>query len=127
MIVSVKWAALKQTHSYEYVVRFALGGLATVFAGVIAEASLVRKPAVCFWPSRPSSVPAPHSLKNMNAIKKPRKGFKGKNETGVRQRLMPSALVGGASHLQSLPLQSGRWHRMGRRPHSGWRRRLGFL
>ena len=37
MIVSVKWAALKQTHGYEYVVRFALGGLATVFAGVIAE------------------------------------------------------------------------------------------
>src|SRR3978361_356983 len=37
MIVSVKWAALKQTYGYEYVVRFALGGLATVFAGVIAE------------------------------------------------------------------------------------------
>jgi hypothetical protein len=37
MIVHVKWSALKQTHGYEYVVRFALGGLATVFAGVIAD------------------------------------------------------------------------------------------
>jgi hypothetical protein len=41
MIVSVKWAALKQTHGYEYVARFALGGLATVFAGVMPS-SLVR-------------------------------------------------------------------------------------
>jgi hypothetical protein len=37
MIVRVKWSALKQTHGYEYIVRFALGGLATVFAGVIAD------------------------------------------------------------------------------------------
>ena len=37
MIVSVKWSALKQTHGYEYIVRFALGGLATVLAGVIAD------------------------------------------------------------------------------------------
>jgi len=37
MIVRIKRSALKQTHGYEYLVRFALGGLATVFAGVIAE------------------------------------------------------------------------------------------
>jgi hypothetical protein len=37
MLVRVKWSALKQTHWYEYVVRLALGGLATVFAGVIAD------------------------------------------------------------------------------------------
>jgi hypothetical protein len=37
MIVSVKWSALKQTHGYEYAVRFALGGLATLLAGVIAD------------------------------------------------------------------------------------------
>jgi hypothetical protein len=37
MIASVKWAALRQTHGYEYIVRFVLGGLATVLAGVIAE------------------------------------------------------------------------------------------
>jgi hypothetical protein len=37
MIVRIKWAALKQTHGYEYLVRFALGGLATLLAGVIAD------------------------------------------------------------------------------------------
>jgi hypothetical protein len=37
MIVRIKWSALKQTHGYEYVVRFVLGGLATVFAGVLAD------------------------------------------------------------------------------------------
>jgi hypothetical protein len=37
MIVRVKWAALKQTHGYEYAIRFVLGGLATVLAGVIAD------------------------------------------------------------------------------------------
>jgi hypothetical protein len=37
MIVRIKWSTLKQTHGYEYLVRFALGGLATVFAGVIAD------------------------------------------------------------------------------------------
>jgi hypothetical protein len=37
MIVRVKWAAMKLTHGYEYAVRFALGGLATVLAGLIAD------------------------------------------------------------------------------------------
>jgi hypothetical protein len=38
MIVRIKWSALTQTNGYEYAVRFALGGLATVFAGLIADA-----------------------------------------------------------------------------------------
>jgi hypothetical protein len=38
MIVRNKWSALTQTNGYEYAVRFALGGLATVFAGLIADA-----------------------------------------------------------------------------------------
>jgi Protein of unknown function (DUF3147) len=37
MIVRVEWSALTQTHGYEYFVRFALGGLATVFAAIIAD------------------------------------------------------------------------------------------
>jgi hypothetical protein len=37
VIVRVKWLVLKQTHGYEHIVRFALGGLATVFAGVLAD------------------------------------------------------------------------------------------
>jgi hypothetical protein len=37
MVVSVKLAALKEGRWYEYVIRFALGGLTTVVAGVIAH------------------------------------------------------------------------------------------
>jgi hypothetical protein len=37
MIVRIKWSALQQTHGYEYLVRFALGGVATLLAGVIAD------------------------------------------------------------------------------------------
>jgi Protein of unknown function (DUF3147) len=37
MIVRAKFSALKQSHWYEYVVRFALGGLATVGAGLVAD------------------------------------------------------------------------------------------
>jgi hypothetical protein len=37
MVIRFKFSALKQGRWYEYVVRFALGGLATVVAGVIAD------------------------------------------------------------------------------------------
>jgi hypothetical protein len=37
MIVHAKWSALSQSQWYEYVLRFALGGLTTSFAGAIAE------------------------------------------------------------------------------------------
>jgi hypothetical protein len=37
MIVRAKLSALKQGHRYEYLVRFALGGLATVVAGLVAD------------------------------------------------------------------------------------------
>jgi Protein of unknown function (DUF3147) len=37
MIVSVKLSALNEGRSYEYVIRFALGGLTTLIAGIIAE------------------------------------------------------------------------------------------
>ncbi|MBC9878558.1 hypothetical protein G8O24_14535 [Bradyrhizobium sp. INPA01-394B] len=36
MPVKLSWSALKQTRGYEYAVRFLLGGLATVFAGVVS-------------------------------------------------------------------------------------------
>ena len=39
MVVHFKFAALKQGHTYEYVVRFALGGLATVVAGLLADSA----------------------------------------------------------------------------------------
>jgi len=37
MIVRAKWEALREGHWYEYVVRFVLGGAATVVAGLIAD------------------------------------------------------------------------------------------
>jgi hypothetical protein len=37
MMVRIKFSALKQSHWYEFVVRFVLGGLATVFAGIVAN------------------------------------------------------------------------------------------
>jgi hypothetical protein len=37
MMVRVKLSAFKQSHWYEHVVRFALGGLATVVAGLVAD------------------------------------------------------------------------------------------
>jgi hypothetical protein len=37
MMVHAKWSALRQSRWYEYLLRFALGGLTTVIAGVIAD------------------------------------------------------------------------------------------
>jgi hypothetical protein len=37
MVVRFKWSALKQGKPYEYLIRFALGGLATVIAGLVAD------------------------------------------------------------------------------------------
>jgi hypothetical protein len=37
MVVRVKWAALREGRWYEHLVRFVLGGLVTVLAGVVAD------------------------------------------------------------------------------------------
>jgi len=37
MAVRVRWSALKQSRWYEYLLRFVLGGLATVLAGTVAQ------------------------------------------------------------------------------------------
>jgi Protein of unknown function (DUF3147) len=37
MMVHVKWSALRQSRWYEYVLRFVLGGVATLVAGLVAE------------------------------------------------------------------------------------------
>jgi hypothetical protein len=37
-MVRLKWSALKESRWYEFVVRFVLGGLATCFAGLVANA-----------------------------------------------------------------------------------------
>ncbi|WGD50435.1 DUF3147 family protein [Bradyrhizobium sp. CB1650] len=35
MLVKLSWSALKQTHWYEYAIRFVLGGVATILAGAV--------------------------------------------------------------------------------------------
>jgi hypothetical protein len=47
-------SSLKEGRWYEYLVRFALGGAATVFTAAVME----HPSAVCFWPFRPSSARA---------------------------------------------------------------------
>jgi hypothetical protein len=37
MIAHFKWSALKESSWYEYIVRFGLGGLTTVFTGAVAQ------------------------------------------------------------------------------------------
>jgi hypothetical protein len=37
LVIHLKWSALKQSRWYEYVLRFALGGAATMMAGAIAQ------------------------------------------------------------------------------------------
>ena len=50
-------SSLKEGRWYEYLVRFALGGAATVFTG-LSVAVMEHPSAVCFWPFRPSSARA---------------------------------------------------------------------
>jgi hypothetical protein len=52
-------SSLKEGRWYEYAVRFALGGTATVFT-VSSAAALERPSVVSFSLFPPSSVPAPH-------------------------------------------------------------------
>ena len=37
MLIRLKGSALKETRAYEYLIRFGLGGITTVLAGVIAD------------------------------------------------------------------------------------------
>jgi hypothetical protein len=37
MMLHIRWSALRQSHGYEYAVRFGLGGAATVMTGLIAD------------------------------------------------------------------------------------------
>jgi len=70
MIVRIKWSALQQTHGYEYLVRFALGGLATLLAGVIAD-RFGPETGGLFLAFPPSSARAPRWSRSMSAIEKP--------------------------------------------------------
>ncbi len=71
MTVRVKLAALKEGHWYEYVVRFVLGGFATVVAGLVAD---IWGPVAggLFLAFPAISAQAPRLLKNMSASAKKR-------------------------------------------------------
>ena len=57
MIVQLNPSALRETHWYEYLIRFALGGAVTVVAGLIA-ARFGPVSGACFWPFRRFFPPA---------------------------------------------------------------------
>jgi hypothetical protein len=51
MIVRLNPSALRETRALDYVIRFALGGMTTVIAGLVPPGS-DRSSAVCSWPFR---------------------------------------------------------------------------
>ncbi len=55
--ISFSPSSLKEGRWYEYLVRFALGGAATVFTGLVSS-SYGASVGVSSWPSRPFSAPA---------------------------------------------------------------------
>jgi hypothetical protein len=51
-------SSLREGRWYEYVIRFALGGAATVFTGLVSS-RMGRPSVVSFWPFPPSSARVP--------------------------------------------------------------------
>jgi hypothetical protein len=92
MIVRFKFSALKQGHWYEYLVRFAFGGLATVVAGVAAD---IWGPA---WGGLFLAFPAIFCasatlIEKHEREEKEKKGFKGK-ERGKNAAALDAAGAG---------------------------------
>jgi hypothetical protein len=92
MIIRFKFSALKQGRCYEYVVRFALGGLVTVVAGVVAD--------VCgpVWGGLFLAFPAIFCasatlIEKHEREQKEKKGFKGK-ERGKNAAALDAAGAG---------------------------------
>lgn len=92
MIVRAKLSALKQGHWYEYLVRFALGGLATVVAGLVAD---IWGPAAGgLFLAFPAIFCASATLiEKHERERKEKKGLQGKE-----QRLTQPARASAASH-----------------------------
>jgi hypothetical protein len=88
MIVQLNPSALRETHWYEYLIRFALGGAVTVVAGLIAAR---------FGPSVgglflafPAIFPASATLIEKHVRRRKEKaGFSGSAAAGKRLRWMP--------------------------------------
>ena len=98
MVVRAKFSALKQGHWYEYLVRFALGGLATVVAGVVAD---IWGPAAGgLFLAFPAIFCASATLiEKHERERKEKKGLKGKEHGRTPQRLTQPARALAASHL----------------------------
>ena len=129
MIVGVKLAALKDTKGYEYALRFVLGGLATVFTGMIAG-RYGPLPAGSSWRSLRSSARASPSSKSTSASgsrnwvsaahgadrkRPPRRPREPRSEASASSRLAGSSgsccRGRGPSGLSFLRLRHGRWFR----------------
>jgi hypothetical protein len=61
--IRISASSLREGRRYEYVIRFALGGAATVFTGIISSRYGASVGGL-FWPCRRSSAPARRSSKS---------------------------------------------------------------
>ena len=86
MLVQMSSSALKDGRWYEYVVRFVLGGVATVFTGVVAKVPVPRW-AGFSWHYRRSFAPAPRLSKGTKFAESARTGWTAPWRTGPRRRL----------------------------------------
>ena len=88
MIVQLNPSALRETHWYEYLIRFALGGAMTVVAGLIAArfGPVVGGLFLAF----PAIFPASATLIEKHVRQRKEKaGFPGRGAAGKRRRSMP--------------------------------------
>ena len=102
-MLHVRWSALGQTKSYEYAIRFGLGGIATVLTGLIADrfgpetrGFFLAFPAIFFARVPPWS-------KSTSVIKKAEKDCGARSVAGWQRHSMLLAPVGAAQ--RSLPLK----------------------
>jgi len=87
MIVQLNPSALRETHWYEYLIRFALGGAVTVVAGLIAArfGPVVGGLFLAF----PAIFPASATLIEKHVRRRKEKAVPGSAAAGKRLRWMP--------------------------------------
>jgi hypothetical protein len=102
MIVHVKFSALGESRWYEYLVRFVLGGLTTVVAGVIAD--LYGPQLGGLFLAFPAIFCASATLiEKHERQRKKKRGVAGQRREPMQRRLTPPAPLWAAS--VSLPLR----------------------
>ena len=75
-MVRLQLSSLEEGRWYEYVIRFVLGGVTTLVAGLLAD-YWGPQPAGYFWPFPPSFARAPHWSRRTNGAKNANAMWKG--------------------------------------------------